>query len=185
MPDYTYSEEDIRIIRRQIGRENIYANGIIERCEYGYPRIMLLDPEADGGEWNYEAVSNILWLTCPYLNERIHDLEQAGYIERIGAFIRQDNSLMMKMESANAHMYFLRKRVCDSRADATFPDDLRRVMDAGVGGARDVSSLKCLHAHFCHYRIYGDNVAGLITARLLENRINCEEVRCRNAIERN
>ncbi len=182
MVDYSYSDGDIGVIRWQIGRENVYAGGIIERCEYGYPRIILLNPEAGGGEWNYEAVSNVFWLTCPYLNERIHGIEQDGYIEKIGKFIRRDNSLIMRMESANAQIYFLRKRVCNSRPDATFPEEMRRVMDAGVGGARDTSSLKCLHAHFCHSRICGDNVAGLVTARLLDDRLNCEEVRCRNAI---
>ncbi|HSV96523.1 MAG TPA: DUF501 domain-containing protein [Spirochaetota bacterium] len=182
MVDYSYSDEDIGAIRRQIGRENIYAEGIVERCDYGYPRIMLLNPDAGGGEWNYDAVSNMLWLTCPCLNERIHDIEQAGYIEKIGNFILQNNSLKMKMESANAQMFFLRKRVCHSRPKATFPEEMRRVMNAGVGGARDTGSLKCLHAHFCHHRICSDNIAGLVTARLLDDRFNCGEVRCRNAI---
>ncbi len=185
MIDYSYNDEDISVIRRQIGRENIYANGIVERCDYGYPRIMLLNPDAGGGEWNYEAVSNIFWLTCPYLNERIHGFEQTGYIEKIASFIGGDNSLVLRMESANAQMYYLRKRLCHAITGTVFPEELRRVMDAGVGGARDTSSLKCLHAHFCHYRVCADNIAGLMTARLLNNRINCEEVRCRNAVESN
>ncbi|RPI91747.1 MAG: DUF501 domain-containing protein [Spirochaetales bacterium] len=182
MVDYSCSDEDIDVIRRQIGRKKIYADGIVERCEYGYPRIMLLNPDAGGGEWNYEAVSNVLWLTCPYLNERIHGLEQSGYLEKIGILIRQDNSLKMKMENAHAQMFYLRKRVCHPLHGETFPFEMRRVMDAGVGGARDTSSLKCLHAHFCHYRVCENNVAGLVTARLLDDRLNCEEVRCRNAI---
>lgn len=182
--EHSCSDSDIDVIRGQIGREHIFASGILDRCAYGYPRIILLDPDAGGGEWNYEAVSNVFWLTCPYLNERIHGLEQAGYIERIGDFIRKDISVAMKMESAQAHMYFFRKRVCNAAAGATVPAEIRRVMDAGVGGARDTSSLKCLHAHFCHYRVCADNVAGMIAMRLLDNRINCDEVRCRHAVER-
>mgnify|MGYP005845327291 CR=1 FL=1 len=182
--DYSCSDADIDVIRGQIGREHIFASGILDRCAYGYPRIILLDPDAGGGEWNYEAVSNVLWLTCPYLNERIHRLEQDGYIEKIGEFINSDISVAMKMESAHAHMYFFRKRVCKIAPGMTVPEEIRRVMDAGVGGGRDTRSLKCLHAQFCHYRVCADNVAGMMATRLLDNRINCDEVRCRNAVER-
>ncbi|HNU91694.1 MAG TPA: DUF501 domain-containing protein [Spirochaetota bacterium] len=183
--DYSYNEADLDVVRWQIDRESIFASGVLERCAYGYPRIILLDIDAGGGKWNYEAVSNVFWLTCPYLNERIHQLEQVGYIDRIGEFINRDISIAAKMESAHAHMYFFRKRICNAAGDATIPAEIRRVMDAGVGGARDTGSLKCLHAHFCHYRVCADNVAGMIATRLLDNRIDCEEVRCRNAVKRN
>ncbi|TAL39693.1 MAG: DUF501 domain-containing protein [Spirochaetes bacterium] len=175
---------DERVIRWQLGRDDIFLGGVVERCDYGFPRIMLLNPlpsdETRGGV-RYEAVTNIIWLTCPFLNECIHELEQEGYIEKVSALIGGDLELRTKMEAAHARFYYLRKNFYKRYFGTAPEEDRASVFNVGIAGIRDIGAIKCLHAHFAHFRICDDNVAGVITSRLLNDKINCDEVRCRNA----
>jgi uncharacterized protein len=178
------TSRDERVIRWQLGQDDIFLGGVIDRCDYGFPRIMLLNPLPGEGSptvVRYEAVTNIIWLTCPYLNERIHELEQEGYIEKVSALISGDLEMRTKMDAAHARFYYLRKNFY-KRFFGTAPDEDRAsVFNVGIAGIREIESIKCLHAHFAHFRICDENVAGVITSRLLDDKINCDEVRCRNA----
>ncbi len=180
----TYTDKDIRVVRWQLGTGDVNMGGVLDRCAYGYPRIMLLNPriEAEGKKKvNYEAISNLLWLTCPYLNEKIHQLEDRGYIEKITGLITSDIDFRARMSNAHAHFYFLRKTVYISNFKKEEPVNNLKLFNTGIAGIRDTGSLKCLHAQFCHYRICDENLAGYVVTRLLKNKINCDEVRCRNA----
>lgn len=181
--DQNFSERDLSVVRWQLSSERIFMRGIADRCGFGYPRVMWLDPQPEeaGGEANYEALSNLLWLTCPYLNERIHDLEQQGLVDRIGGLILEDSALLSKMNSAHAKFYYLRKGIFEKSFGCNIPEEMIRHLNTGIAGIRDIATLKCLHAHFCHYRICEDNLAGMITARLLGGRLDCQEARCRHA----
>ena len=181
---YSSTESDTRTMSWQLSSRQVFAAGIVEKCDYGYPRIILLHPGVDrnGNEaFNHEAISNLFWLTCPYLNEKIHDLENRGYIEKIAAFINSDQELSSLMNSSQAKFYYLRKEVYRRYFGTAVPGDRLQLFQAGIAGARDHASIKCLHAHFCHYRVCAENVTGLIVHRLLDNMINCEDARCRNA----
>lgn len=180
----SYTPADRRIIQWQLGVDSVYLAGVIERCDYGYPRIMLLNPVAEDdeeGKLNYSAISNCLWLTCPYLNDRIHRLEQSGLITDIAEFIRSDNELMARMNNAHARFYFFRKNLYGKYYTEEVPQEILHIFNSGVGGIRDIAMIKCLHAHFSHYRICDDNVVGRITASLLDYRFNCDNGKCKNA----
>ena len=106
-----YTQNDIDLIKWQLGSNDVYLYGIIERCIHGFPKVILLDPvKVINGEkeLNYEAISNIMWLTCPYLNDRIHDLENSGFIKSITDTIQNDVTLRSLMRKAHARFYFLR-----------------------------------------------------------------------------
>jgi uncharacterized protein len=180
---YHYTQTDINTIRWQLKRDSINLGGIVERCDYGYPRIMVFNPSVDDSgsrDRMYEAVANVLWLTCPYLNEKIHAIEQQGYIDRIENLLKNDALMRETMSTSLASFYFFRKQVL-ANFGVELPESERHMMLYGIGGVRDPYSLKCLHAHFSHYRICEENVAGMITASILNFKINCNEVMCRNA----
>jgi len=171
----------LNVIKWQIKSENIFMIGVVDRCEYGYPRVILLNPKMENDEINYQAISNILWLTCPYLNEKIHELENAGYIEKITEFINSDISLTAKMNNAQANSYYLRKHIVQKYFSAGISEDKLSKFNTGIGGVRNGAMLKCLHAHFCNFIICNDNIAGIITIHLLNFKINCDEAICKNA----
>ena len=176
-----HCEKDVNIIKKQLGCKDVYIGGIIERCKYGFPRIILLNPIRENQkskELNYAAVSNLMWLTCPYLNNRIHELETSGLIGRLTDFIQHDTTLNLLMRKAHANFYFLRNAVCTMFAGSSYEGERIGVFKRGVGGIRDIRTLKCLHLHFCHYSVFKENIAGLMTHRLLEGKVNCDNILC-------
>lgn len=175
-------KKDLKIISQQLKSSDLYIGGIIERCKYGQPRIVLLDPlpEPDKNIVNYTALSNVMWLTCPYLNDRIHELENSGQISKISSFINQDSILSSMMKDAHANFYFLRNLLFMRFANIENIEKPENIFINGVGGTRNLDTLKCLHIHFCHYKIYKNNVAGLITYKLLDGKLDCKEGSCKS-----
>ena len=186
------SGSDIDVIRKQLGSEEAHIAGIVERCSYGYPSVVLLSPVKDPGNSRgdlrsnkkiyYTAAANLLWLTCPYLNRKIHDLESDGYIRKIEELIQDDSLLEKLMYSAHAHYYFFRKEILNYfLGNITSIHDSMIFVTTGIGGIRDIRNIKCLHLHYAHYRICRNNVAGRLAYELLDGAIQCEEVLCSNA----
>lgn len=179
------TENDEAVIKWQLKTNDVYCAAIVHRCSHGYPQIILLNPISnceDGGKsLNYESISNILWLTCPFLNKKIHDIENTGVIEKIQSFISSERTLQECMSDAHAHYYYLRKRVYNVFFNDIYPEKEIKVFNTGVGGIRDADSVKCLHIHFCHYHLCNDNLVGLITTEMLNDSIECEEGNCFHA----
>jgi hypothetical protein len=176
-----YTETDLITIERQIKSNNLFIRAIVERCKYGYPKIVLLDPSLQEGSpvmLNYQSLSNLMWLTCPYLNNEIHELENEGYIKKISDFINNDNDFKALMKSAHANFYFLRNYIYWKYVKKTTDGKPMDIFTKGIGGIRELDSLKCLHVHFCHYSIYKCNVAGHITYRLLDGKVECSDNSC-------
>lgn len=179
-----YTDRDIDVVRWQLSSRNVSMCSVAELCDYGYPRIIILSPkpvEGSGEEYNYEALSNIIWLTCPYLNDKIHEFEDRGYIGRISAFMESHQAMKEKMATANSHYYYFRKKLYMDFFGELYPERLIDLFNSGIGGVRDGSSLKCLHMNFAHYRLNDNNLAGYITQKLLHDTINCDNRACADA----
>ncbi len=177
------NENDLSIIQNQLKRTDPQIKGVVERCRYKNPRIVLLNPikeEDENDELNYQALSNLMWLTCPYLNDKIHELETQGVISRITNFIQHDSTLRSMMRSAHANFYFLRNFIFFKYAQSSIMSKPEGVFKNGIGGIRNLETLKCLHIHFCHYRIFNNNIAGLLTCNLLNGKLDCDEDICGN-----
>lgn len=170
------TDADKAIIQNQLKSEDIISCSIFERCSYGIPRVLLLNPIKDNKP-DYEAISNLFWLSCPYLNEEIHKLEDKGFIKTINEIIHNNSSYKVYMKNAHSHFYFLRRILCrnilnDDQDDINF---LKR----GIGGVHDLDTIKCLHINLTHHRICNNNIAGLITYNLLNKKMECKGCLCR------
>jgi hypothetical protein len=175
-----YSAGDIELIKKQLGSKEVYACGIFKRCKYGFPQIILQKPvkKIEGlNQLNYEAVSNIIWLTCPYLNYKIHELENASYIKKIKAVIQNSRDLQLKMLIAHADYYFTRNIIFKKYADSDMESRLD-LTESGIGGIRDLNAIKCLHIHYSHYNLCKYNIAGYLTFLLLGKKNNCDDAHC-------
>jgi hypothetical protein len=179
-----HNKNDIHVIKWQLNSSEAFPGGIVERCDFGYPRIILLSPECESEtscEIRLESITNLIWLTCPYLNERIHSLESDRNIPKIANFINQDSYLFSVMQNAHSHFYFLRKYVYGKFLNFPIPGEWRDLFETGIGGVRCTSYIKCLHLHFSHFRLCNYNVVGLITFYLLNRKMNCDGEMCKNA----
>jgi len=180
---YTLTPRDEQVLRWQLKGTTDAVAGIFEKCDYGFPQIVLLSPKA-GSMVDYQSLSNILWLTCPYLNDEIHELENKGYIAKIETFINTDEVLKREMLKAHSHFYFFRKSVYEKYIHKEIEDEYLHVMKRGIGGLQEPVHLKCLHLHYAHYRICESNIAGRIVYHLLQQKVNCDDAICRVSLQK-
>ena len=182
------TDDDIKVIKWQLNTNEVYLGTIVERCKHGYPSVILLNAgieNLNGTEKKQvllKTVSNFLWLTCPYLNKKIHDLESKGFIKKIFHFLQSKKNMQRLMKNAHAHYYYLRKGLFIDLLDNTDSYVLKNsVFATGIGGIKEIENLKCLHLHFAHFRLCDENVVGRVIYNLLDKEIYCEEVTCKNA----
>jgi hypothetical protein len=185
MPTYfdNYSDADLEIIKNQLDSKEVFICGIYKRCRFGYPQIIFLNPlKKTGGQedLNYESISNLLWLSCPYLNNNIHELENAAYIKKIQTVIRNNPSIADRMLNAHADYYFMRDFIFRKYITSATSVQEKEIelFRTGIGGIRDLRTVKCLHLHYCHYNLCKDNIAGQITYKLLKNKTECDDCYC-------
>jgi hypothetical protein len=182
MPFYfdNYNISDLELIKKQLNSKEVFICGIYKRCKYGFPQIILLNPikkKQEKESINFDTLSNIMWLTCPYLNNKIHELENASYIKKIKIIIQNDPSFKRRMLKAHADYYYMRSLIFQKYSHYIQRKELD-LSETGIGGMRDLSSIKCLHLHYCHYNLCKDNIAGLITFQLLQKITTCDNAFC-------
>lgn len=173
---------DIEVIKKQLNTKYVNMLGIGSRCKYNFPQILILNPIKDKlkGELNHTGLANPLWLSCPYLAQKIHDLEQEGYIKKIQDFIGTDRKFKTMMEDAHAHFYFFRKQLFYNVMGKSYPEPYIKFFNRGIGGISDVRFVKCLHLHYCHFRLHDKNLIGRMTNRLLRNDFSCDNMMCKS-----
>ena len=179
---------DVEVIKRQLNTKSVNVMSIIDRCTYGFPSVIQLNPlkineteSAVGKGFDYMSISILLWLSCPFLNDKIHILENRGFIKKISNFINTNNELKLMMKDAHANFYYLRKDVCRkfNHIVKSIGND-NSVYSTGIGGIRNIDHIKCLHIHYSHYKICSENIIGKITYYLLNKITTCEEGICKN-----
>ena len=183
-----YSEKDAAVLAWQLKNNNIFAKSVLSRCPWGYPKVVLLSPlpqknEKKGDKLNFIAISTPLWLTCPFLNDKIHKLEDQGYVKKIEGVIQGETGYLEEMKQAHVHYAFLRKKsYLQFIGEQETIEPNCKLMSSGVGGIRTFDTVKCLHLHYAHFTLYQENSVGRITSIILENDTHCREENCRNAV---
>lgn len=126
------------------------------------------------GKLNFIAFSTPLWLTCPWLNDKIHRLEDVGCIKKIECLIQNDEGFLEAMRKAHVHYALLRKKLyLQFVGDLDYIEPNDKLMSSGVGGIKMYDTIKCLHLHYAHYSIYPENYVGKITSVLLGKETHC------------
>ena len=184
-----YDQNDINVIKWQLNTDCVNMAGIVKKCIYGYPAIILLSPveyrpNSNDKKLNFMALSNPLWLTCPYLNKKIHEFESEGYIKKIAGFIRSERTLTDLMKNAHANYYFLRRNLYSTEFGVISSLEFSsKVLNAGIGGIKEIDNIKCLHQHYSHFQICDDNISGRIVYNLLNGITYCRDRLCDYASE--
>jgi hypothetical protein len=172
------SEQDIETVKRQINTKRSDPYSVAVRCVYGYPTL-IVQKLHHNNSIDFEYLSNPIWLTCPYLNNKIHELENDGFIKKISEFMHTDRLMKTHMHDAHAEFYFYRKKLFAEQFGKAYPEVLTKKFNLGIGGIKDIDNIKCLHLHFGHFLICKKNEVGYVTKHLLNNKIYCDDGRCR------
>jgi uncharacterized protein len=175
-------KNDFLIVKKQCSNEDFSIYGVASRCPNGFPQVVVLDPVLkEKNEINNSSLSNLLWLTCPEMREKIYTLEKNGMVNRAQALLHKDRSLASMMGDAHAHFYFLRKEVFMQSTGRDYLEPEFRMFDSGISGIRDVRVVKCLHMHYAHYKLCSSNIVGRSVEGIIggASYCGCEECRCR------
>jgi len=131
--------EDRDAVERQIGRRPRAFRRVAARCPYGLPAVTEQEPyDAEGAPF-----PTTYYLTCPHLVAGVSRLEAAGGVERWSAAVAASPELRADLEAATAVQQRVRRELAGGRTGA----DHGASLDAGIGGSRNPTQLKCLHAH--------------------------------------
>lgn len=86
------------------------------------------------------------YLTCRHVIAAVSRLEAAGGVERWSNAVAADPELTADLARATTQQRNLRHSLAGSNEGADHGDSL----DTGIGGSRNPTQLKCLHAHVAY-----------------------------------
>jgi hypothetical protein len=152
--------DDERVVAWQLDRRVRPFRRVAVRCAYGFPAVTEQAPFDPAGE----PFPTTYYLTCPWLVAAIARIESNGGVERYSLAAAGEEELRESVAAADAEQRRIRPE-----------------LDVGIGGSRDPSKLKCLHAHAAfalarpHYEL-GERVLAEVGERW------CPDRRCEQAL---
>lgn len=177
------SDDDRAVIKKQCNDEIGDVYGIAARCPHGFPQVVVLDPVRKNSKSGYSmnALSTLIWLTCPAMKRKIAELEEQGMIKKVEYLLSRDREMETMMTDAHANFYYFRKDIFTKINGNGFSEEMIRVADSGIGGIKDVKTVKCLHLHYAHFKICPKNIVGRAVEGLIREQsyCGCEDSSCR------
>ena len=131
--------DDRALVERQLGRPPRALRRVAVRCPYSAPAVTEQEPYDQRGE----PFPTTYYLTCLHLVAAVARLEAAGGVERWSAELERDEALTADLARATAEQRALRAELAAGRTGR----DAGASLELGIGGSRNPSRLKCLHAH--------------------------------------
>jgi hypothetical protein len=132
-------DDDLELVVRQLGREPRAFRRVAARCPFGLPAVTEQEPYARSGE----PFPTTYYLTCPHLVAAVSRLEAAGGVERWSAEVARDPELSAVLVTATEDQRRVRRELAAGRRG----QDAGASLELGIGGSRNPTQLKCLHAH--------------------------------------
>jgi len=126
-------------VERQIGRPPRAFRRVVARCPFGLPAVTEQEPYDEEGA----PFPTTYYLTCRHLIAAVSRLEAAGGVERWSAAVAESPELKTDLAAATAGQQSIRRALAAGRTGA----DHGASLDSGIGGSRNPTQLKCLHAH--------------------------------------
>jgi hypothetical protein len=131
--------DDRAVVARQLGREPRTFRRVVVRCPWGLPAVTEQEPYGADGE----PFPTTYYVTCRHLVAAVSRVEAAGGVERWSARVARDPQLRDDLVRATAEQVRIRRELA---AGATGSDG-GASLELGIGGSRNPTALKCLHAH--------------------------------------
>lgn len=174
MGSFEISQEDLKVVEKQLKRSINNKTEIGKRCKYGYPQTIKNYPIM-----NKKPFPTMYWLTCPYLNEQISKIESINMIDKIQEEIYSDEYLSQKIYDSHQKEINERLEIIGEEINE-LPDPMKKTLiEKGIGGISDFKYVKCLHLHYASYLSGNENPIGEKVDKLLKSQ-NCENCICCN-----
>jgi hypothetical protein len=161
------SQKEREVISSQLGRK---PKGVLEVTNYsenGDPLviktnpIIVSEPQTPNPEL-YEPFPTLYYLTHPETVEAVSRLEDLGLIRKYELKIEEDDELRKEFLKAQKNYTKERIKVAGLRLFQLKENKRCVIEKTGIGGVKDLTKIKCLHAHYAHYLATGKNPIGKI-----------------------
>lgn len=136
------TDEEIRVVSRQLGRPARGVIGIAARCACGAPTVVATAPRLDDGT----PFPTLYYLSHPAATAAISTLEATGVMTELAAELEQDAAL--RDAYTRAHEAYL--------ADRTGIENVEELRGISAGGMP--TRVKCLHALAAHALAAGPGI---------------------------
>jgi hypothetical protein len=134
--------DDRAIVALQLGREPRAFRRVVARCPWGLPAVTEQHPYGSDGE----PFPTTYYLTCHHLVAAVSRLEGAGGVERWTEAVDRDPELRGELERVTEEQVAIRRSLAAGRIG----NDAAASLSWGIGGSRNPTALKCLHAHVAY-----------------------------------
>ncbi len=167
------TEQEYKIIEKQLNREPENLAEIVCRCPQNKPVVLKVYPYSSNGC----IFPTTYWLSCPFYFKEVARLEDQGYIKMFSSLLQKDENLTDEMEKIHdqyareRYLMLTEKNLSDIKKLS--PDILKVLRDSGVGGIRDRSGIKCLHTHLADFLVNRSNPIGRYVKEMLPPVSNC------------
>ncbi len=149
---------DRAAVGAQLGRAPRGLRRVAARCGLGLPVVVEAAPLLEDGT----PFPTLCWLTCPLARRRVSRLEQGGRVRELTARLEGDPDLRAALAQAEARHAAARAALLPPGAA---PEAAARVR-GGIGGAVG-GGVKCLHAHYAHWKVdSGSPIGALVGAEV-------------------
>jgi uncharacterized protein len=129
-------EDDLRVLRRQLGRVPRALAGVAVRCPHGRPAVIAQHAYEDGGA----PFPTTYYLTCPAAVAAVGALEDGGGVARYEHRLAADPGL-------HESYRWGARRQRELRRPAPAMADGGASLELGIAGTARPGAVKCLHAH--------------------------------------
>ena len=116
----------------------------------------------------------LFWLCNASVNRAVADLERRGYVKQVEQLILESPDLATHLAACHEDYAKMRWNSLSEDDRSRLPlNVISMLRDSGIAGAAIVNvtetpSIKCLHAHYAHFRATSNNPAGEIVHTILQ-----------------
>jgi hypothetical protein len=161
------SSLDLLILERQFGRKPRDVIGIYKRCERKKPQAILTKPFFSGKI----PFPSITWLTCPFLVEKVSQLEAKGLISELEKGLAVKKEFRESFLKAQKSFMKLKRSLLKGERHPLQNDLLKK----GIAGVSELTQVKCLHAQLAFYFWSEENPVGEIVYNLVGEGKECKK----------
>lgn len=171
----TILEKDSKTIERQLGRVPRGVLRVVKYTKDGQPMVIMTDPiisrlskfEVRISNFEWEPFPTLYYLTDPKTVEMVSRLEDKGLIKKFENEIAENNVLRHDFLKAQEQYIKERKRLAGKKLNELEESKRLIINETGIGGVKDLTKIKCLHAHYAHYLATGKNPIGALIHQAL------------------
>jgi uncharacterized protein len=167
----TVRGSDLLVVAGQLGRWPRAVSRIMARCPFEFPAVVESAPYDGRGR----PFPTLYYCTCPTLVAQVSTLESSGGV-RMWAWRASEEPALADSLAKAVRATRRRRRELARRCGGQMIDG-GASLAAGIGGVRDVRTIKCLHAHVAHALARPGYVLGESVAAELSHPW-CDDRRC-------